>query len=537
MEFNLADLWERVVDTVPEREALVDGDLHLTYAQADDRIDRLAHFLAGAGIGPGDHVALYLQNGVEYLEGMLAAFKIRAVPINVNYRYVEEELRYLFDDADAKAVLFHREFAPKLLAIRDRVPGLRTFVAVDDGTETDVAALGAARYQDVIEQTPGGRDFPPRSADDQYILYTGGTTGMPKGVMWRHEDIFFGAFGGGDFAGRAISTPEQIAEKATAGRTRCLPACPFMHGTAHWMAFTTLYSGGTVVISPDRRLDPIRLWELVSREHVNFLVIVGDAFARPLVDALDELDGRVDLSELVVILSGGAILSPTIKTALAERLPGSMIIDGYGSSEAGGQGQSVTVAGAPPSDAPRFRVNDETTVLTADFEPAPVGVVGKLARRGHIPVGYYKDPEKTAVTFPVADGVRWSIPGDDARIEEDGTITLLGRGSVSINTGGEKVYPEEVESALKADDDIMDALVVGVPDPRWGERVVALVEPRAGHPVDPAEVDRRVRSHIAGYKAPRHVLVVDAIVRSPSGKPDYRWGKATAISMLAEQPA
>ena len=316
MEFNLADLWERVVDTVPEREALVDGDLHLTYAQADDRVDRLAHFLAGEGVGPGDHVALYLQNGVEYLEGMLAAFKVRAVPINVNYRYVEEELRYLFDDADAKAVLFHREFAPKLLAIRDRVPELRTFVAVEDGTATDVSALGAARYEDVIEQTLGGRDFPPRSADDQYILYTGGTTGMPKGVMWRHEDIFFGAFGGGDFAGRAISTPEEIAEKATGGRTRCLPACPFMHGTAHWMAFTTLYSGGTVVISPDRHLDPVGLWELVSREHVNFLVIVGDAFARPLVDALDELDGRVDLSELVVILSGGAILSPTVKTAL-----------------------------------------------------------------------------------------------------------------------------------------------------------------------------------------------------------------------------
>jgi acyl-CoA synthetase (AMP-forming)/AMP-acid ligase II len=535
VEFNLADLWERVVDTVPDREAMVDGDVRLTYAEADDRVNRLARFLRDAGVGAGDHVALYLQNGVEYLEGMLAAFKIRAVPINVNYRYVEEELRYLFDDADAKAVLFHREFAPKLLAIRDRVPALTAFVVVEDGTDTDVTALDATPYEDAIAGSPGGRDFEPRSADDLYILYTGGTTGMPKGVMWRHEDIFFGAFGGGDFAGRAIDTPEEIADKAIAGRTRCLPACPFMHGTAHWMAFTTLYSGGTVVISSDRRLDPVRLWELVAREHVNFLVIVGDAFARPLVDALDALDGRVDLSELVVILSGGAILSPTVKTDLADRLPGSMIIDGYGSSEAGGQGQSVTVAGAPPSDAPRFRVNDETTVLAADFTPAPVGVVGKLARRGHIPLGYYKDPEKTAATFPVANGVRWSVPGDDARIEEDGTITLLGRGSVSINTGGEKVYPEEVEAALKADDDIMDAVVVGVPDARWGERVVALVEPRAGHEIDPAEVDRRVRTHIAGYKVPRHILAVTSIVRSPSGKPDYRWGKATAVGLLAER--
>jgi 3-oxocholest-4-en-26-oate---CoA ligase len=538
MEFNLADLWEHVVDTVPDREALVCGDLRLTYTQADERIDRLAHHLAEHGVGPGDHIALYLQNGVEYLEGMLAAFKIRAVPVNVNYRYVEEELRYLFNDADAKAVVFHREFAPKLTAIRDAVPGLTHFVSVEDGSGEDLTALGAVGYDDALAASRPGRDFPARSADDLYILYTGGTTGMPKGVMWRAEDIFFGAFGGGDFAGRAIATPEEIADKAIAGRTRCLPACPFMHGTAHWMAFTTLYSGGTVVISPDRRFEPERLWKLVAREHVNFLVIVGDAFARPLVDALDALDGAVDLSELVVILSGGAILSPTVKTDLAERLPGSMIIDGYGSSEAGGQGQSVTVAGAEPNDAPRFRVNDETTVLTSDFTPAPVGVVGKLARRGHIPLGYYKDPEKTAATFPVADGVRWSVPGDDARIEEDGSITLLGRGSVSINTGGEKVYPEEVESALKYDPDVMDAIVVGVPDARWGERVVALIEPRAGHTVDAAEIDRGVRGHIAGYKAPRDILVVDAIVRSPSGKPDYRWGKATAISRLAEdQPA
>jgi acyl-CoA synthetase (AMP-forming)/AMP-acid ligase II len=533
MEYNLADLWERVADTVPEREAMVCGDTRLTYTAADARINRLAHFLQSRGVGPGDHVALYLQNGVEYLEGMLAAFKIRAVPVNVNYRYVEEELRYLFNDADAKAVLFHREFAPKLNAIRALVPMLTTFVSVEDGSDEDISALDATAYADALASSSDERDFPVRSADDLYVLYTGGTTGMPKGVLWRHEDIFFGAFGGGDFAGRAIAAPEEIAERAEAGRTRCLPACPFMHGTAHWMAFTALYGGGTVVISEDRRFDPIRLWELASREHVNFLVIVGDAFARPLVDALDELDGRVDLSGLVVILSGGAILSPSVKTDLADRMPGSMIIDGYGSSEAGGQGQSVTVKGAEPSEAPRFRVNDETTVLTSEYEIAPVGVVGKLARRGHIPLGYYKDPEKTAATFPVAHGVRWSVPGDDARIEEDGTITLLGRGSVSINTGGEKVYPEEVESALKYDPDVMDAIVVGVPDARWGERVVALIEPRAGHTIDPDEIDRGVRSHIAGYKAPRDILVVDAIVRSPSGKPDYRWGKSTAIQRLA----
>jgi acyl-CoA synthetase (AMP-forming)/AMP-acid ligase II len=306
-----------------------------------------------------------------------------------------------------------------------------------------------------------------------------------------------------------------------------------MHGTAHWMAFTTLYSGGTVVISPDRRLEPVRLWELVAREQVNFLVIVGDAFARPLVDALDRLGDDVDLSGLVVILSGGAILSPTVKKDLANRLPGCMILDGYGSSEAGGQGQSVTVAGTEPSPVPRFRVNDETTVLTADLVPAAAGVVGKLARRGHVPLGYYKDPVKSAATFPEVDGVRWSVPGDDARIEEDGTITLLGRGSVSINTGGEKVYPEEVEAALKADPAVFDAVVVGVPDRRWGERVVALVQPRPGHQIDRERLDATVRTHVAGYKVPRETLVVPEIVRSPSGKPDYRWAKATAVAALS----
>jgi acyl-CoA synthetase (AMP-forming)/AMP-acid ligase II len=534
MEYNLADLWECVVDTVGDREAMVCGTRRLTFAEADERIDRLAHALADRGIGPGDHVACYLYNGTEYLETMLAAWKLRAVPINVNYRYVADELRYLLTDADAKAVVLHEELAERLAQVAGDLPLLRSCLVVPDGTGADeaVARLGAEEYEAVLAASRPGRDYPARSADDLYILYTGGTTGMPKGVMWRHEDIFFGAFGGGDLGGNHITRPEEIAERALAGRTRCLPACPFMHGTAHWMAFSSLYTGGAVIISPDRRLVPVRLWELVAAEKVNFLVIVGDAFARPLVEALDELGDAVDLSELVVLLSGGAILSPAVKRALAERLPGCLIIDGYGSSEAGGQGQSVTVAGAEPSPQPRFRVNDETTVLTEDLRPAPVGVVGKLARRGHIPLGYYQDPEKTAATFPVIDGVRWSVPGDFARIEEDGTITLLGRGSVSINTGGEKVYPEEVEATLKAHPAIFDAVVVGVPDPRWGERVVGVVQVRPGHTVSFDDVDTHVRAHLAGYKAPRALVEVDEIVRSPSGKPDYRWAKATAMEHL-----
>jgi acyl-CoA synthetase (AMP-forming)/AMP-acid ligase II len=532
MEYNLADLWEKVVDTVPDGEALVCGDRRLTFAATEERANRLAHHLRSTGVGPGDHVALYLYNGTEYLEGMLAAFKLRAVPINVNYRYVEEELRYLLDDADAEAVVFHRVLVPRLAAVRDRLPRLSSFVVVDDDSAADPALLDAVEYETALAAASPDRDFAPRSPDDLYMLYTGGTTGMPKGVMWRAEDIFFGAFGGGGI-GNEISSPEEIADRARDGRTRCLPACPFMHGTAHWMAFSTLYTGGCVVIAADRHLDPERLWQLIAREHVNFLVIVGDAFARPLVEALERLDReRVDVSSCTVILSGGAILSPAVKRRFADALPGSLIVDGYGASESGGQGQSITMAGGDVQETPRFAVNDQTTVLDDALRPAPPGVVGRLARRGRIPLGYYKDPEKTAATFPVVDGVRWSVPGDHARIEDDGTITLLGRGSVSINTGGEKVYPEEVEAALKGHPAIFDALVVGVPDERWGERVVAVVQLRLGAELELADVDAHVRRHVAGYKAPRELVLVEEIVRSPAGKPDYRWGKVTAMERL-----
>ena len=415
------------------------------------------------------------------------------------------------------------------------LPLLDTFVRVDDGTPIDPTdTLDAVDYEAALAASSDARDFGPRSADDLYVLYTGGTTGMPKGVMWRHEDVFFGALGGGGGGGAPISKPTQLADRARDGRRlRCLPACPFMHGTAHWMALGALLTGGTVIVSPDRRFDPTRLWQLVAGEHVQVLVIVGDAFARPLVEVLDrpELEG-VDLSGCSVILSGGAILSPAVKTAFAEKLPGSVVVDGYGASETGGQGQSVTVAGAEPSPTPRFTVNEQTTVLDDTLAPAGVGVVGRLARRGHIPLGYYKDEAKTATTFPVVDGVRWSVPGDHARIESDGTITLLGRGSVSINTGGEKVYPEEVEAALKAHPAVFDAIVVGVPDDRWGERVVAVVQPRPASAPTAVELGRHVRARLADYKAPREVVLVDAIERSPSGKPDYRWARATALDHL-----
>ena len=519
LEFNLADLFETAADAVPEREAVVDGDRRFTYAQLDERATRLAHALAERGIGAGHHVGIWMHNKVEYLEGMLAAFKIRAVPINVNYRYVADELRYLFTDSECRAVIHDADFAPVLAEIRADLPLLGVSLAVGDEYE---AALAGASPQ---------RDFAPRSPDDLYILYTGGTTGMPKGVMWRHEDIFFGALQGGNPGGPGIEKPELIADTARRGGGRTLPACPFMHGTAHWVAFWSLFGGGTVVISPDRHMDPGKLLQLIADEQVSFLVIVGDAFARPLADALERAgdDRPWDLSSLTAILSGGAILSPAVKEALTRLLPSTIVIDGFGASETGGQGQMVASPGGEGGH-PRFAVGDDTKVLDDDgneVEPGS-GVVGRLARRGRIPLGYYKDEKKTAATFPVINGVRWAVPGDMATVEADGTITLFGRGSVSINTGGEKVYPEEVEAALKSHPAVFDAVVVGVPDERWGERVTAVVRARDGEKPTVEELAEHCRQHVAGYKVPRAVVLVDEVVRSPSGKPDYRWAKREA---------
>ncbi|MCZ7525700.1 MAG: acyl-CoA synthetase [Acidimicrobiia bacterium] len=538
MEWNLADLLERVTDAVPEREAVVCGARRLTFRALDERATRLANHLRAAGVGPGDHVGLLLYNGTEYLESMYAAFKLRAVPVNVNYRYVEEELRYVLDDADVSAIVFHQELAPRLEAVHPALPRLATLVGVEDGSDADLAPLGAVEYEAALAAAGAERDFPPRSSDDLYVLYTGGTTGMPKGVMWRHEDIYFAALGGGGTGTRPLDRPEDVAERARAGRTRCLPASPFMHGTAHWMAWATLLSGGSVVVSPDRHFDPVRLWELIAREQVSYLVVVGDAFARPLVEALDRLGPDVDVSSCRVLLSGGAVLSPAVKRALTDRLPGTLVVDGYGSSEGGGQGRSVTVAGSEVPEAPQFAIDDETAVLDPELRPVTPGsgTVGKVARRGHVPLRYHKDPVKTAATFPVVDGVRWAVTGDDALVEADGTITLLGRGSASINTGGEKVYPEEVEATLKGHPGVFDAVVVGLHDLRWGERVVALVQPRPGPAPSFEELDVHVRRRLAGYKAPRQIVFVDLVHRAPSGKPDYRWAQRTAAAHLGLEP-
>ena len=528
MTFNLADLFECAADAVPERTAMVTDRGRFTYAALDERVNRLANHLAASGIGAGDHVGLMLLNGTEYVEGMLAAFKIRAVPINVNYRYVENELRYLFDDADLVALIFHRQFGDRVAAVAGDLPDLRSFLVVEDGA-TAGAPDGTTDYEAALAAASPTR--PPsagRTGDDIYIAYTGGTTGMPKGVMWRHEDIFFASLGGGDpyQMGNFITSVDQLASRIPEVGMIALPTPPFMHVSAHWMVFITLYGGGTIVLPPGGRFDPAAIWDLVAAEKVNMIVIVGDAMARPLLDAFTP---DRDASSLFVIGSGGAILSPSTKDRISEVFPNALVIDGYGASETGVVG---TRSGGSSEGGARFAVNDQTAVLDEAGRPLIPGsdATGRLARRGHIPLGYYGDDAKTAATFLTIDGVRWVLPGDMAKIDADGTVILLGRGSVSINTGGEKVFPEEVESALKAHPGIADAVVVGVPDERWGERVVAVIQPSGAVAPTIDEIQAFCRDHIAGYKVPRDIRLVAEMVRSPAGKADYRWAKEVAIA-------
>ncbi len=514
--FAFADLWELVAEQVPEREAIVCGPRRLTYAQADERANRLASHLRANGVQPGDHVGVYLTNGTEYLETMLAAYKLRAVPINVNYRYVEDELRYLFADAGVTAVVHDAEFAPRMAAIRDQLPDLAVELATGDDYE---AALAAA------EPDP---DFEERSSDDLYILYTGGTTGLPKGVVWRQEDAFHACIGGGDPARLegAIITPEEIVGRiAPEGSAAVfLPVAPLMHAAGQWTSLSWLFCGGKVVLLPGS-LDPDDVWRTIADEEVNLITIVGDAVARPLLDAWDAAGGY-DVPTLFSIGSGGAPLSPTLRQRIQTILPDIFLADGFGSSETGAQG-TARMAADSDARAAFAPMDDTTVVLDEDLRPVAPGsdAVGRVARTGHIPLRYHGDPEKTAATFVERDGRRWVITGDMATVAEDGTIHLLGRGSGCINTGGEKVFPEEVESVLRARDDVYDVLVVGAPDDRWGERVSAIVQAAPGTEPTADELIAHCRAHLAGYKVPKTVDFVDAVVRSPAGKPDYRWAR------------
>jgi fatty-acyl-CoA synthase len=528
MEFNLADLFEIVADAVPDRLAIVAGDRRLSYPELDERANRFAHHLLDRGVEPGEKVAIYSWDRAEWVEVMLGAYKARAVPVNVNYRYVADEARYILDNSDSVVVVHERAFSPLLATISADLPKVREYVVFEDGSG---AQTDATPYEDALAAASAARDFGPRSADDLYLLYTGGTTGVPKGVMWRSEDIFFAALGGGGFGQPPITTPEELADRIPPEDSRAIPMvnAPLMHGGGQWMLFINLYAGGTVVLNCDRHFDPDRIWRTVEGERCNSVMVVGDAMGRPLGEALAAPGASYDTSSVIVVGSGGAILSPAVKDQLRGQLPNAMIMDSFGATETGAGGTVYDTEG--PGAGPRFTMGEFMTVLDDDLRPvAPgSGVVGKLARRGHIPLGYYKDDDKTAATFvTAADGTRWVVPGDFATVEADGTITMLGRGSVCINSGGEKVYPEEVEAALKSHPEVFDAVVVGVPDDRYVERVAAIVQPRPGAEPTLEELQAHCRERLAGYKLPRQFVSVDTIPRTPVGKPDYRAAKVSA---------
>ena len=518
--FNLADLFEVVVDAVPDRTAVVAGHQRLTYRQLDDRANRLAHHLHAHGVNRGDHVAVHAMNCAEWVEAFFACFKLSAVPINVNYRYVETELRYLYDNADCVAVIVERQFRDRLDTVLADLSSVRLVVEIGEEYE---AALAAASPQ---------RPATERSGDDLYILYTGGTTGMPKGVTWRHEDAFFATMNSAR-GNKPLDTPEALGPEVAATPTAMtmMAIGPMMHGGAQWMLGNCIFVGGTMVLYCERGFDADSVLRTIDTEHVNSVNTIGDAMARPLAETIAAAPpGTYDLSSLWAFGNGGAPLSAAVREQLRAAVPTAAIMDSFGASETGATGAKVDAGEG--FGAPRFTMGPHTTVLSDQGEQCEPGVTGKLARTGHIPIGYYKDPEKTAATFPTFGGVRWVMPGDFARIEDDGTITLLGRGSVSINSGGEKIYPEEIEAVLKKHAAVFDAVVVGTPNERWGEQVTAIVHARDGHLLDEAQVKAHCRSELADYKTPRTVLFVDAVQRTPVGKADYQWAKATALALI-----
>ena len=518
--FNLADLFEVIADAVPDRTAVVAGDQRRTYRELDARATRLANHLHANGVNKGDHVAVHAMNCAEWVEAFFACFKLSAVPINVNYRYVESELRYLYDNADSIAVIVEPQFRERLNAVIGDLPGVRHVLEI--GPE----------YEAALAASSPDRPNLGRSGDDLYMLYTGGTTGMPKGVMWRHEDAFFATMNSAR-ANKALDHPEDLAAEVTATPTAMtmMAIGPMMHGGAQWMLGNCIFVGGTIVLYCERGFDADAVLRIIANEHVNSVNTIGDAMARPLAEAIAAApEGTYDLSSLFAFGNGGAPLSAAVRVQLSTALPTAVIMDSFGASETGATGAKVD-AGEGFS-APRFAMGPHTTVLSDNGEQCAPGVTGKLARTGHIPLGYYKDPDKTAATFPSFGGKRWVIPGDFARIEDDGTISLLGRGSVSINSGGEKIYPEEVEAALKKHPAVFDAVVVGTPNERWGEQVTAIVHTRAGHELSEAEVKAHCRTVLADYKTPRSVLFVDEVHRTPVGKADYTWAKKTALELI-----
>jgi acyl-CoA synthetase (AMP-forming)/AMP-acid ligase II len=542
MTMNMGDMWEAVADALGDEVAQIHGERRQSFREFEQRAARLAGALRASGIQPGAKVAMYVYNAVEYLETCFAAFKLRAVPVNVNYRYLADELHYLLDNSDAEALVFHGALAERVQAVRDRLPKLRTLIQLATTEADQVPLLPGAHAYEALLAAHAGAERMARSPEDLVFLYTGGTTGLPKGVMWRHADLFTVLSQSYKAIGELPTTPAEVG--ALAKRMRelgvsapCLAAAPLMHGMAWFTSMGRLLTGSTVVSLTKRSFDAHELWQLVERHRVAMIVIVGDAFARPMVRALEDAEAAgkpYDLSSLLVIVSGGVMWTAGYKQAFLDRGVG-MLIDGLGSSEATGIGMMITTAGSDPTTA-KFQLNATTKVFTEDGRAVPpgsdeIGLVAVAADSG-IPVGYYKDDAKTAATFRVIDGVRYSLPGDWAKVEADGSITLLGRGSVCINTGGEKVFPEEVEEALKLHPAVEDCTVVGVADEDWGEVIVAVVALAAETSPAASELISSARARLAAYKAPKHIVFVERVVRSPAGKADYRWAKDTARQAL-----
>ncbi len=537
MGWNFADVWEHNADRFAEEPALIQGSRTISWTGMDHRADGVAAALVGAGLGQASKTAAYLYTCPEYIESMFAMFKAGIVPVNTNYRYTDDELAYLWGNADAEAIVFHGTFTPRCEALRDRVPAVRLWLWVDDGTHP--CPDWAMPYEDAVA-TPSERFVAPwgRSDDDVFMLYTGGTTGVPKGVMWRQDDLLIGLDAGSKRPLPAIPGWDEFDQRFARPGPRHMPAAPLMHGTGAFGAMWGLVIGGTIVMMEGRHFDAVEVLDTIDARRVNGMTIVGDAFGRPIVSALDAEPDRWDISSLRFILSSGAMFSTATKRALLRHNQRLIMVDSLGSSEAISMAADTFDASVAADDTNAtavFRIGPTTKVLADDGREVKPGSgeTGRVARKGRAPLGYYKDPEKSAATFVEIDGERWTIPGDYAEVAADGTLRLLGRGSQCINTGGEKVYPEEVEEVLKLHPTVADAAVVGLPDERFGQSITALVEPIAGADVDADSLIAHVKEHIASYKAPRRIVPVATIGRAPNGKLDYRRLTTDAAEALA----
>jgi acyl-CoA synthetase (AMP-forming)/AMP-acid ligase II len=545
MALNIADLFEHAVDAAPDKPAVKVGERTVTYAELESESNKLAHYLQSRGVEPGDHVAVYAKNSIEHVIAVLAIVKVRAVNINVNYRYVEGELNYLFDNADVVALIVERTYAPLVAKTYPNHEKLTTVVVVPDviepGDQSDISAFDGVLYEDAIAGASAERDFGERSADDLHIIYTGGTTGFPKGVMWRHEDFWRTLGGGIDFyTGELREEYDQSKEAAQDGRMITFPLSPLMHGGAQAGLLMHLFGGHLTILEP--KFDPQRTWEIIDENGVMLIFMTGDAMARPLIEEFERAaatDEPYSGQSLFAVSSSAAIFSPEVKERWIEALPNPVYTDSVGASETGFQGMGMQDKTHISSDGPVVGLGPSSVVLddqnnVLDLE-TNVGAVGRLGRGGSVPVGYYKDPEKSAATFLEIDGVRISVPGDFARIEEGGRVTLLGRGSNCVNTGGEKVYPEEVEMAIKRHPAVYDVLVVGVPDEKYGQSVAAVIQPREGRSVELEELRDFLREFLSGYKLPRAITFVPEIPRNATGKAQYPRAKELILEARATE--